>query len=79
MRCGDRTMSKCLESDLCNSHLISCSPRVLKLLKQFFTVQRELSLALLEAKPLGTCKITTSINPTTGGVSTSISALKETL
>ncbi len=69
-------MSKCLESDICNSHLINCSPRVLKMLKNFFTVQQALSQALLEAKPLGTCKITTLINPMIGEVSTNISGLK---
>ncbi len=70
-------MSGCLESDICNSHLINCSPKVLETLKQFFMAQRALSVALLEAKPLGTCKITTSINPTTGEASTNISDLKE--
>ncbi len=54
-------MNKCLELELCNQHLINCSPKVLKKLSRFFMRQRELSLALLEAKPLGTCKITTLI------------------
>jgi len=64
-------MKRCLESDLCNSHLINCSPEVLKKLNNFFMVQQELSQALLEARPLGTCKITTLIVP--GGMTTEFS------
>ncbi len=71
-------MKNCLESDLCNSHLINCSPKVLQKLNNFFMAQRALSVALLEAKPLGTCRITTLISPMTGEVSTSIKDSRET-
>ncbi len=70
-------MKVCLKSDLCNNHLINCSPKVLAKLTNFFTAQEALSQALLEAKPLGTCKITTSISPRGLGISSSIEGLKE--
>ncbi len=35
-------------------------------LKRFITVQQEVSLALLEAKHLGICKITTYVDPKIG-------------
>ncbi len=72
-------MKNCLESDLCNQHLINCSPEVLKKLNSFFMLQRELSQALLVARPLGTCKITTLIEH--GNMTTVFSDvdLKETL
>ncbi len=66
-------MKNCLESDLCNSHLINCSPEVLKKLNNFFMVQQELSVALQAAKPLGTCKITTLISP--GGMTVEFSGV----
>ncbi len=67
----------CLESDLCSQHFSKFSDKVKTKLTNFCMAQRALSLALLEAKPLGTCKITTSISPETYGVSTSIEGLKE--
>ncbi len=37
-------------------------------LNNFYMAQRELSLALLEAKPLGICRIITSTNLATGAI-----------
>ncbi len=70
-------MKFCLESDLCNHHLINLSPKAFQKLTNFFIVQQELSQALLEAKPLGTCKIITSISRDPTMISTSIEGLKE--
>ncbi len=70
-------MKVCLKSDLCNNHLINLSPKAYQKLTNFFTAQEALSLALQEAKPLGTCKITTSISQDPTGISTSIEGLEE--
>jgi len=56
MRSGDRTMINWLTGQ-------DFTEEVLTKLKNFSMVQQELSLALLEAKPLGICKITTYVDP----------------
>jgi len=69
-------MKVCLESDLVSNHLGNFSPKVLAKLTNFFMAHQALSQALLEAKPLGICKITTSINHTDGVISTNIEGSK---
>ncbi len=53
MRCGDRTMIECLTEP-------GFTKEVTIRLRNFGLKQRELSRELLEAKPLGICKIITS-------------------
>ncbi len=70
-------MKLCLESRLCSQHFHKLPDEVLVKLTNFFMAQQALSQALLEAKPLGICKITTSIDPRGSGISSSIVGLKE--
>ncbi len=70
-------MSNCLESDLCSQHFENLSNTVRAKLTKFCMAQQALSQALLEAKPLGICKITTSIDPRGIGINTSIEGSKE--
>ncbi len=67
----------CLESDLCSQQFHNLSNKVQDKLKSFFMAQQALSRELLAAKPLGICKITTSIDPKGIGISTSIEGSKE--
>ncbi len=56
MRCGDRTMNKCLTG-------LAFTREALEKLRKFSTAQQELSQELVLAKPLGICKITTYVDP----------------
>ncbi len=56
MRSGDRTMINCLTGQ-------DFTKEVIDKLKNFGIIQQELAKALLEAKQLGICKITTYVDP----------------
>jgi len=64
-------MKVCLESELVSKRFNKFTPEVLAKLTNFFMAQRALSVELLVAKPLGMCKITTSIDQK--GISTRFS------
>ncbi len=53
------------------------SGRDISKLKNFYMLQRELSLALSEAKPLGICRINSSVSRILGNKSTSKEDSKE--
>jgi len=58
-----------------------CNSRSISMLKNFFMAQQALSLELLEARPLGICKITTSTDITTSrnGIRYDLKKAKEML
>ncbi len=56
MRCGDKAMKNCLTG-------LNVSKQVMDKLRSFGIMQQELARELLEAKPLGICKITTYVGP----------------